>query len=71
MYKENILNEKNSECVRLWNEWHDLFLDPDKRFTEECNLLRKRWCNCCDEMGDLLSLEVKTNPKYDEVRRNI
>ena len=70
MYNEKILNKKNSECVKLWHRWHDIFKDSDKRFSKECTKLRKDWCKCCDEMGDLLSLEVKTNPIYDEVKRN-
>ena len=70
MYNEKILDDKNSECVKLWYEWFELFKDDDKRHGEECKALRKRWCKCVDEHSQLLSLEVKTNPIYDEVKKN-
>jgi hypothetical protein len=25
---------------------------------------RKRWCKCADELGEMVSQEVKTNPRY-------
>ena len=25
---------------------------------------RKKWCQCCDEFGEMVSQEVKTNPRY-------
>ena len=70
MYNEKILDDKNSECVKLWYEWYEMFKDPDKRFSKESKALRKKWCKCCDELSELLSLEVKTNPIYDEVKKN-
>jgi len=27
---------------------------------------RKRWCQCAGELGDMISHEVKTNPRYNE-----
>jgi hypothetical protein len=29
--------------------------------------LRKEWCKCCDEFGEMISNEVKTNPRYNEL----
>ena len=25
---------------------------------------RQRWCKCADELGEMVSQEVKTNPRY-------
>ena len=25
---------------------------------------RTKWCQCCDEFGEMVSQEVKTNPRY-------
>ena len=29
---------------------------------------RKKWCNCVTEFGDMVSQEVKTNPRYNKLR---
>jgi len=29
---------------------------------------RRRWCKCADELGEMVSEEVKTNPRYNNVR---
>ena len=26
---------------------------------------RKKWCNCVTEFGEMVSVEVKTNPRYN------
>ena len=26
--------------------------------------LRQKWCKCCDEFGEMVTHEVKTNPRY-------
>ena len=28
---------------------------------------RKIWCQCCDEFGEMIQNEVKTNPRYNEL----
>ena len=28
---------------------------------------RQKWCKCCDEFGEMISNEVKTNPRYNEL----
>ena len=30
---------------------------------------RKVWCKCCDEFGEMVSHEVKTNPRYRDMRK--
>ena len=64
MYKEPHLNVKSEECAKIWHEWFFLFDNPDTKFTPECKELRKKWCNCCTEFGEMVSHEVKTNPRY-------
>lgn len=29
---------------------------------------RQRWCQCCNEFGEMVSEEVKTNPRYNNVK---
>ena len=29
---------------------------------------RKAWCKCCDEFGTMVSEEVKTNPRYRDMK---
>jgi len=29
---------------------------------------RRKWCNCVTEFGDMISQEVKTNPRYNSIR---
>jgi len=29
---------------------------------------RKQWCQCADELGEMISQEVKTNPRYKELQ---
>ena len=29
---------------------------------------RTKWCQCCDEFGEMVSQEAKTNPRYNKLR---
>jgi len=29
---------------------------------------RKDWCKCCEEFGEMVSQEVKTNPRYKDIK---
>ena len=29
---------------------------------------RKDWCKCCEEFGEMISQEVKTNPRYKDIK---
>ena len=31
------------------------------------DIARQRWCQCCDEFGEMIQNEVKTNPRYNEL----
>ena len=54
MYKEPHLNEKSDECSRLWYKWFDLSQDPATRRSEECQEARRVWCQCADELGQMV-----------------
>ena len=62
MYREPHLQKKSDECAKIWYEWFELF-EKDKN-SKECKKLRKKWCNCVTEFGEMVSQEVKTNPRY-------
>ena len=49
----------------MWHEWFELFQKKDPRAKD----LRKKWCKCVTEFGDLVSQEVKTNPRYKDIPR--
>lgn len=66
MYLEPHLNKKSAECAALWHQWFDL--QYNKKDKEEAKKLRKIWCKCCDELGELVSEEVKTNPRYKDIK---
>ena len=65
MYREPHLQKKSDECADIWREWFAAkYTEQDK---EKAKKLRKVWCNCCDEFGEMVSEEVKTNPRYKDV----
>ena len=62
MYREPHLQKKSDECAEIWREWFDVnYKEQDK---EKAKILRKKWCQCCEEFGEMVSHEVKTNPRY-------
>ena len=62
MYREPHLQKKSDECAKIWHEWFKQKYEiKDKEKAKE---LRKIWCTCCDEFGEMVSEEVKTNPRY-------
>ena len=67
MYREPHLQRKSDQCAVLWREWfnYKYGLKDEKKAKE----LRKKWCNCVTEFGEMVSEEVKTNPRYTSVRK--
>jgi hypothetical protein len=63
LYQEPHLQKKSDECAELWREWFSLFQTRDHNDPERKEL-RKKWCKCCEEFGEMVSQEVKTNPRY-------
>ena len=66
MYREPHLQDKSDECRDLWLVWKELW-DRDNH-SKEAKEARKKWCKCCDEFGEIVSQEVKTNPRYSSMR---
>ena len=67
MYREPHLQKKSDECANIWYEWFKTeYEDKDKEKAKE---LRTKWCKCCDKFGEMVSQEVKTNPRYTSVRK--
>jgi hypothetical protein len=41
-----------------------MFLDLETRHSKETKMVRKKWCKCVTEFGEMISEEVKTNERY-------
>jgi len=67
MYREPHLQQKSDECRDLWIWWHELW-ERDEN-SKEAKDARQEWCNCVTEFGDMVSQEVKTNPRYKDIRK--
>ena len=65
MYREPHLQKKSDECRDLWVQWKEVW-DKDNN-SKEAKEARKKWCNCVTEFGEMVSEEVKTNPRYNSV----
>ena len=66
MYREPHLQRKSDECTDLWLWWKELW-NRDKD-SKEAKDARQKWCNCVTEFGQMVSQEVKTNPRYNSMR---
>jgi len=49
----------------LWHIWFKLQEKNDPLKKEA----RRAWCKCADELGDMVNQEVKTNPRYKDIRK--
>ena len=65
MYREPHLQNKSDECRDLWVQWKEVW-DKDNN-SKEAKDARKKWCNCVTEFGEMVSEEVKTNPRYGNI----
>jgi hypothetical protein len=64
VYREPHLNKKSDECSALWHIWYKLYLDKDPSAKE----LRRDWCKCADELGELVQEEYKKNSRYHNIK---
>ena len=67
MYREPHLQKKSDECRDLWLVWKQLW-DKDIN-SEEAKDARQKWGKCVTEFGEMISHEVKTNPRYTSMRK--
>ena len=65
MYREPHLQKKSDECAVIWRDWFDA--QYNKKDKEKAKEIRKKWCKCVDEFGEMVSQEVKTNPRYKNI----
>ena len=63
-YQEPHLQKKADECSAIYNEWRELFDNLETRRSKEAKEIRKKWCKCCTEFGEMISQECLTNPRY-------
>jgi hypothetical protein len=66
MYREPHLQKKSDECRDLWLAWKEIW-DRDNH-SKETQEARKKWSECVSEHGKMISHEVKTNPRYKDMR---
>ena len=62
MYREPHLQKKSDECAVIWREWFNE--EFENKNEEKAKELRKKWSRCVTEFGEMVSEEVKTNPRY-------
>ena len=67
MYREPHLQQKSDECRDLWIWWHELW-ERDEN-SKEAKDARQKWCECVTDFGEMVSEEVKTNPRYKDIRK--
>ena len=67
MYSEHQIKRKKDECLDLLLVWKELWdVDNDNKETKNA---RQKWCQCVTEHGEMVSHEVKTNPRYTSIRK--
>jgi len=64
MYREPHLQKKSDECAVLWYIWFELYNAKDP----SAKIKRKDWCNCADELGEMINQEYLTNPRYNNLK---
>ena len=67
MYREPHLQKKSDECADIWREWFsEKYENKDE---EKAKILRKKWSRCVTEFGEMVSEEVRTNPRYHGIQK--
>ena len=67
MYREPHLQKKSDECAAIWREWYkEKFENKDE---EKAKILRKKWSQCVTKFGEMVSEEVRTNPRYRGIQK--
>tara|TARA_B100000925_G_C21932131_1_gene440756 strand:- start:369 stop:575 length:207 start_codon:yes stop_codon:yes gene_type:complete len=66
MYREPHLQKKSDECANIYREWWHL--KYELKDEEKAKICREKWGKCVSEHGEMISQEVKTNPRYQGIR---
>ena len=66
MYREPYLNRKSAECALLWQKWYEFkYNQPENPLASSvAKELRSKWCQCADELGEMVHETVRTDPRY-------
>jgi len=64
LYREPHLQKKSDECAALWHIWFELKQGNDPL----ARIARKAWCKCADELGEMISQELKINDRYKNTK---
>jgi len=46
-------------------------VSPERKKALGAPEARQKWCQCCDEFGEMISQEVKTNPRYNKIQLDL
>ena len=65
MYREPHLQKKSDQCRDIWHEWYKEGFENKNK--EKAKQIRKQWSQCVREYGEMVSQEVKTNPRYKDL----
>lgn len=66
MYREPHLQSKSDECANIYRRWwYYKYTIKDEGKAED---IRNEWGTCVTELGEMVSHEVKTNPRYKDMR---
>ena len=67
MYREPHLQKKSDKCAKIWCEWFEQkYKIKDEKKAKE---LREKWSQCVTEFGEMVSEEVRTNPRYHGIQK--
>ena len=67
MYREPHLQKKSDKCAKIWYEWFKQKYEIKDE--EKAKELRKKWSQCVTEFGEMVSEEVRTNPRYHGIQK--
>ena len=67
MYREPHLTKKSKECAIIWEEWYKIFQDKNGDQIKRKEL-RTQWCQCCDELSEMINQEYLTNSRYKNLK---
>ena len=67
MYREPHLQKKSDECADIWREWYKEKFENKNE--EKAKILRKKWSYCVTKFGEMVSEEVRTNPRYHDIQK--
>ncbi len=67
VYREPHLQRKSDQCAALWHEWYEWRFNrsEDPLAPSVAKELRSKWCQCADELGEMIQETLRTDPRYE------